>query len=184
MIEKMWHGLKNLLGVGRGVVSDDSGDFQLVQVQFNSNETKDDIPRYSEYGITSVPPDGHNALVLFFGGNKSTGVVVATHHPKSRKKGLEKGEVCYHDDLGQEVYFKRDGLVLKAKKITLVDDAGTTVVLDGVGGGSISSTETFTINGVEFKDGIVTAADVKVGEKSVAEHKHNDPVSGQTSTMI
>jgi phage gp45-like len=45
MIEKMWHGLKNLLGVGRGVVSDDSGDFQLVQVQFNSNETKDDIPR-------------------------------------------------------------------------------------------------------------------------------------------
>jgi hypothetical protein len=28
------------------------------------------------------------------------------------------------------------------------------------------------------------AVDVKVGEKSVAEHKHNDPVSGQTSTMI
>ncbi|MCR4530220.1 phage baseplate assembly protein V [Acinetobacter venetianus] len=184
MIEKMWHGLKNLLGVGRGVVSNDSGDFQLVQVQFNSNETKDDIPRYSEYGCTSVPPDGHNALVLFFGGNKSTGVVVATHHAKSRKKDLKKGEVCYHDDQGQEIHFKRDGLVIKAKKITFVDEAGTTVTLDGVGGGSISSVETFTINGVEFKDGIVKADDVVVDEKSVAEHKHNDPISGQTSTMI
>lgn len=180
----MWHGLKNLLGVGRGVVSDDSGDFQLVQVQFNSNETKDDIPRYSEYGFDSCPPDGHNALVQFFGGNKSIGVVVATQYPKSRKKNLKKGEVCISDDLGQEVYFKRDGLVLKAKKITLIDEAGTTVTLDGIGGGSISSSETFTINGVEFKDGIVKAADIKVGEKSVAEHKHNDPVSGQTSTMI
>jgi len=177
MIEKMWHGLKNLLGVGRGVVSDDSGDFQLVQVQFNSNETKDDIPRYAEYGFTSVPPDGHNALVLFFGGNKSTGVAVATHHAKSRKKNLEKGEVCISDDQGQEVYLKRDG-------ITLIDKSGTVIQLKGDGTGEISSSDTFTINGVEFKDGIVKAADVRVGEKSIAEHKHNDPVSGQTSTMI
>lgn len=184
MIEKMWNGLKNMLGVGRGIVSDDSGDVQLVQVQFNLNETKDDIPRYAEYGYASVPPDGHNALVHFFGGNKSTGVVVATHHPKSRKKGLKKGEVCFYDDQGQEIYFKRDGIVLKAKKITLIDEAGTTVTLDGVGGGSISSAETFTINGVEFKDGIVKAEDVVVGDKSVAEHKHNDSIGGQTSTMV
>lgn len=177
MIEKMWHGLKNLLGVGRGVVADDSGDFQLVQVQFNSNETKDDIPRYSEYGFDSCPPDGHNALVQFFGGNKSIGVVVATQYPKSRKKNLKKGEVCISDDQGQEIYLSRTG-------ITLTDKSGTVIQLNGDGTGSISSSDTFTINGVEFKDGIVKAADVKVGEKSVAEHKHNDPVSGQTSTMI
>lgn len=163
MIEKIWHGLMNLLSAGRGIVSDDSGDVQLVQVQFNQKETNDGIPRFSDYGFQSYPPDGHNALALFFGGNKSNGVVVATNHPKSRKKNLAKGEVCISDDQGQEVYFKRDGLVLKAIKITLIDDAGTTVVLDGVGGGSISSTDTFTINGVEFKDGVVKAADFKVG---------------------
>lgn len=152
----MWHGLKNLLGVGRGVVSDDSGDFQLVQVQFNSNETKDDIPRYTEYGFDSCPPDGHNALVQFFGGNKSIGVVVATQHPKSRKKNLKKGEVCISDDQEQEIYLSRTG-------ITLTDKSGTVIQLNGDGTGSISSSDTFTINGVEFKDGVVKAADFKVG---------------------
>jgi phage gp45-like len=114
MIEKMWHGLKNLLGVGRGVVSDDSGDFQLVQVQFNSNETKDDIPRYTEYGFDSCPPDGHNALVQFFGGNKSIGVVVATHTLKG-KRILQKVRFVFQMIKVKRFILSRDGLTLTEK---------------------------------------------------------------------
>lgn len=171
----------NLLGVGRGVVANDDGAAQFVQVSFNKNETKDNLPRYTDYGFQSSPPDGHNALALFFGGNKSNGVVIATHHPKSRKRGLEKGEVCISDDQEQMVYITRDGLILKAKKITLIDEAGTEFVLDGNGGGSINSTNTFTINGVGFKDGVATGVDFKAGEISQVEHWHTDSRGGDTS---
>ncbi|NNP68968.1 phage baseplate assembly protein V [Acinetobacter sp. Ac_5812] len=174
MIDKIFHGLMNLLSSGRGIVSDDSKEVQLVQVQFNNEEIKDDIPRYTEYGFQSYPPDGHNALTLFFGGNKSSGVVVATHHPKSRKRGLKKGEVCISDDQGQEVFLSRNG-------ITLIDKSGAIIKLNGDGTGSISSSSTFTINGVEFKDGIAKGVDFQSSGKSGLNHKHTDSRGGDTS---
>lgn len=181
MIEKLYHGLKNLLGVGRGVVSNDEGNVQMVQVTLNQNETKDDVPRYTEYGYQSFPPDGHNALALFFGGDKSNGVVIATHHPKSRKRGLKKGEVCISDDQGQMIFLTREGITVKGKKLIFVDDAGTEFVLDGGGGGSINSSNAFTINGVEFKDGIATGVDFQAGEISQIGHSHTDSRGGDTS---
>ena len=65
MIDKMLHGLRNLIGLGWGVVIDDTSEVQKVQVKFNPAEVKDNIPRYTEYGFQSSPPDGHHALVLF-----------------------------------------------------------------------------------------------------------------------
>ncbi|MCH7381365.1 phage baseplate assembly protein domain-containing protein [Acinetobacter higginsii] len=174
MIEKMFHGLMNLLGVGRGVIAKDDGDAQLVQVTFNKNETKDNIPRYTDYGFQSAPPDGHNALTLFFGGNKSNGVVIATNHPKSRKRGLKRGEVCISDDQGQMVFLSREG-------ITLIDKAGTKVELNGDGTGGISSSSTFTINGVEFLNGIAKGVDFQAGTISQIEHQHIDSRGGDTS---
>ncbi|MEQ1321786.1 phage baseplate assembly protein domain-containing protein [Acinetobacter guillouiae] len=177
MMEKLYHGLMNLVGLGWGFVVNDDSDTQKIQVKFNQAETKDEIPRYADYGFQSSPPDGHNALVLFFGGNKSSGVVIATHHAKSRKKGLKKGEVCISDDQGQHVYITRDG-------ITLVDKAGTTVELTGDGKGQITSSGVFTINGVEFKDGIAKGLDFQAGKISQIKHRHKDSRNGDTTPPI
>ena len=175
MIDKMLHGLRNLIGLGWGFVSSDDSDVQTVQVKLNPIETKDNIPRYAEYGFQSSPPDGHNALVLYFGGNKSTGIVVATHHAKSRKRNLTKGEVCISDDQGQEVYITRVGITLK-------DKSGSIIQLNGDGTGSINSSGTFTINGVGFKDGVATGNDFKGGGKSLKDHTHRDSRGGATSS--
>lgn len=177
MIDKLYHGLVNLLGIGWGIVSSDDSDIQKVQVKFNKMETKDNIPRYTEYGFQSTPPDGHTALVLFFGGNKSTGVVVATHHAKSRARNLEKGEVCISDDQGQQVFLKREG-------ITLIDKSGASIVLNGDGTGAINCSSGFIINGVEFKDGIAKAVDFQAGEISQIGHHHKDSRNGDTTTPI
>lgn len=177
MIEKLYHGLMNILGLGWGVVVDDESDTQKIQVKFNQAETKDNIPRYTDYGFQSSPPNGHNALVLFFGGNKSSGVVIATHHAKSRRKGLKKGEVCISDDLGQEIYLSRDG-------ITLIDKVGTQIKLTGDGKGEISSSDSFMINGVEFKDGIAKGIDFQAGEISQIGHHHKDSRNGDTTPPL
>lgn len=177
MIDKMLHGLRNLIGLGWGVVIDDASEVQKVQVKFNPAEVKDNIPRYTEYGFQSSPPDGHHALVLFFGGHKSTGVVVSTHHSESRKRNLKKGEVCISDDLGQEVYLTREG-------ITLIDKSGTAIQLKGDGTGSINSSGTFEINGVKFKDGVVEATDLKAGNKTFNEHHHKDSRNGDTTAPV
>ncbi|KAF1027066.1 MAG: hypothetical protein GAK29_00872 [Acinetobacter bereziniae] len=177
MLDKLYHGLQNILGLGWGIVANDDEDTQKIQVKFNQVETKDNITRFTEYGFQSSPPDGHNALVLFFGGNKSTGIVVATHHAKSRKKGLLKGEVCISDDQGQQVFISRDG-------ITLIDKAGTKIVLTGDGKGSINSNDTFMINGVKFKDGVAKGTDFIAGEISQIKHRHKDSRNGDTSPPL
>ncbi len=244
MLEKIYHGLMNFLGVGRGIVVSDDGDAQTVQVSFNQIETKDNVPRYTDYGFQSSPPDGHNALVLFFGGNKSNGVVVATNHPKSRKRGLKKGEVCISDDQGQYLIISRDGIKLvdkagstvelNAGNITAKNKSGSTVELIAgnvsvengfgskiqltgeninvesksgskfglVGGnitaenklgsivkltgenGSIETPGKFTINGVEFQNGIAKALDFEANGISSAKHHHKDSIGGDTSSPL
>jgi len=177
MMEKLYHGLMNFLGLGWGIVSSDDADTQKVQVKFNQMETKDNIPRYAEYGFQSFPPDGHNALVLFFGGNKSTGVVVATHHAQSRVKNLKKGEVCISDDQGQQVFLTRNG-------ISLIDKSGATITLNGDGTGLVDCPLGFTINGVEFKDGIAKGIDFESSGKSGLSHHHVDSKGGDTSSPV
>ena len=196
MIERLMHSLKNLLGSGKANVTADDGPFQTLQVQFNQMETKDNLPRMTEYGFTSHPPDNHTALVLSFGGNKTTGVVIATHHSESRRKELAKGEVCISDDQGQEVYISRDG-------ITLIDKAGSTVKLNGDGTGEITFAGGLTINANTTVNGTLTASgtitgqgdisatgnisagsDVQAGSISLASHVHGDAHGGNTTGPI
>lgn len=172
MIDKLYSNMMNLLAAGWALVTSDTGDFQTVQVKFNAIETKDNIARVADYGFQSHPPDDHVAVVLSFSGSKTQGVVIATHHAKSRKRGLKKGEVCLSDDQGQSVYLTRAG-------ITLTDKSGAIVQLNGDGTGTIDCPDGFTINGVEFKDG-----DVIIGGKSVKSHHHKDSRDGDTSQML
>lgn len=99
--------------VARAVVQlvDDAGGIQMMQLGVLEGETRADIERMQEYGFTSVPEDGAEATVLFVGGRRDHGLVVAVDDRRYRLKGLEKGEVAlYHKD-GGRVHFKADGSI-------------------------------------------------------------------------
>lgn len=106
------------IGVGRLQLVDDSGAQQKAQVHINAGgpegieEVLDGIPRVGDYGFAYCPPDGSEAIVLFLGGRRSMGAIIATGHRASRPKGLKPGEAMLYNGLtGAFVKMCEDGAI-------------------------------------------------------------------------
>lgn len=102
--------------VARGVLDliDDGKKMQTVQVKLFADEVAPAVERFQEYGFTSSPFPGAEAVVVFPGGVRSHGIIVAVDDRRYRLTGLAGGEVALYDDQGQVVHLKRDGLALKS----------------------------------------------------------------------
>jgi phage baseplate assembly protein V len=111
MQSQFWS-LVRSLGRGRLTRVDDGGAVQLVQMQLSQSETRDKTPRVAEYGFSSNPPDGTDAVAVFLGGDRTNGVVIACGHQQYRMRGLASGEVCVSDNKGQSVYLSASGIVV------------------------------------------------------------------------
>lgn len=115
-IEKLTAGARGraALMVGRCILKaiGDSKSVQLVQAQLLAEEVHDDVERIQEYGFTSVPKAGAEGVVVFVGGNRDHGLVIAVEDRRYRLKGLASGEVAIYDDQGQKVHITRSGIVI------------------------------------------------------------------------
>jgi phage baseplate assembly protein V len=107
-------GRRILLLMARGAIAlvDDTKAVQTLQVRLNALELIPDVPRYAEYGFTSNPPAGTQALVAFKNGDRNDGFVIATSNAKYRMTSLASGEVAIHDDNGQSVYLSASGIIV------------------------------------------------------------------------
>lgn len=108
------------LMIGRGVVnrSDDAARVQALQIDLLSEETHDGVERMQDYGFTSVPHAGAEAVVACVGGLRSHGIAIAVADRRYRLRGLQAGEVALYDDLGNVVKLGRTAIT-----ITAVDQA-------------------------------------------------------------
>ena len=128
-----------LLMIGRGVLKavSDNSNAQLCQVSLLDGELKSNVERIQDYGITSVPPEGSLATVLFVGGDRSNGLIIAAEDKKIRVKGLKAGEIAIYTDEGDEIYLKRGNeIAFKTKTMTVsaeaaVDITAPTITLNG-----------------------------------------------------
>lgn len=89
------------------LVADDKG-IQSLQLSALADELIEGAERMQDYGFTSVPHPGAEAVVAFPGGLRSHGLVIAVGDRRWRLKGLQGGEVAMYDDLGQQIVLKRD----------------------------------------------------------------------------
>lgn len=98
------------LMVGRAIVRlvDDATRTQSVQIELLEGETQDAVERYQDYGLTSVPHPGAEAVAVAVGGLRSHMIVIKVDDRRYRLTGLEQGEVALFDDLGQLVKLGRD----------------------------------------------------------------------------
>ena len=149
MIEKIMQRITMLVGRGKVLLGSDAGVVQRLQVQLSAQDIKDNTARLGEYGLSSLPPAGSDAVVLFLGGNRSNGVIIATGNQTYRLKNLKPGEVALYDNLGQSVYLTQAGIV--------VDGASLPITING----------NVTING-----NLTTTGDVVANGKSLDSHDH------------
>lgn len=127
-LQRLWRRVQLMSSWGRVTFADDSKTAQLLQVKLNDSETRDSTPRVAEFGFTSMPPNGSDVLMVFMGGDRSKGVVVATGHQGSRPVGLTSGESMVYDLWGKSIYFTKDGGIVVEAQGTPVTVNNATVV--------------------------------------------------------
>lgn len=99
--------------ITRAVVSavmDDKG-IQKLKISLLADEEHNNIERIQQYGFTSNPKPGAEAVTLFVGGSRDHGIVIAVDDKRYRLKNLASGEVALYTDEGDKIHFKRGGKI-------------------------------------------------------------------------
>ncbi len=129
------------LMVGRAVIKavGDGSICQTLQITALKGEVLDGVERITEYGFTSHPHPGAEAVVLAVGGNRDHAVVIAAGDRRYRVTGLAAGEVALHDDQGQVVKLSRTGIEITTP-MNLTLNAGGNVAITAGGNLAITAT--------------------------------------------
>ena len=109
--------------VARGVLatSDDERGMQNVQVSLLRDEAKTAVERMQNYGFSSNAPADSEVLVVFVGGGRDHGVIVATDDRASRFTGLAAGEVAIYTNEGDSIVLKRGNIVEVTTRTLIVN---------------------------------------------------------------
>lgn len=99
------------LMIARAVVNlvNDAGGLQLLQVNVLHGETRDEVERVQNFGLTSHPPAGSIPILAAVGGSRDHMVAVAVDSPEFRPKGLKPGETATYNAHGVLFYFDDQG---------------------------------------------------------------------------
>ncbi len=169
LLRPLRHSIANM--IARSVVKnvDDSTRLQLLQLVVGE-DTRGEVERVQNYGFTSRPANGAEAVVAFVGGDRAHGLVLAVDDRRYRIRNLSNGEVVVYDLTGTTILLKQNG------DIEITPSSGTVKVtgdLDVIG----------TVN---------ATVDVVGGGKSLATHVHTPgsfsngggPVGGTSGTPL
>ncbi|RLM05038.1 phage baseplate protein [Gibbsiella quercinecans] len=137
------------------IVTDSLGR-QNLQVQSLADETNDNVERFQNYGLTTVPPVGSEAIVIAVGGRRSGLVAIAVEDKKSRPKGLDPGDVCVYHSEGHTITLKKDGVIeVRGKTVNLVAEESCDIVSKLINvTGPTNFSEDIQVKGKSFLDHI------------------------------
>ncbi len=131
--------------IARAVVNliKDVARVQELQIDLLADETQDGVERVQNYGLTSVPHAGAEAVIVCAGGLRSHAVAIAVDDRRYRLTGLQSGEVALYDDLGNVVKLGREAISIEAvakvhvtAPIALIESDD--VQLGGAGGAKVA----------------------------------------------
>lgn len=152
---------------------------QSLQIGLLAGELKGGIEHMEPYGFTSHPHVGAEGIAVFFGGDRSNGVVIVTADKRYRLLNLADGEVALYDDQGQQIVLKRSGIVVKTPK-TLTAECGGDV---SVTAPKVNITANLSVTGNVTVNGEIQASgDVKAGSISLNSHTHTGVETGSSNT--
>ena len=120
LIAPLWRRVR--LIADRAIVTavTDSFNRQGLQLKVLADEAASDVERFQNYGHTSVPPEGSEAIVLGLGGARAGLVAIAVEHKGFRPKDLEDGDSCLYHLEGHNLTLHKDGLAELTAKIVII----------------------------------------------------------------
>ena len=124
--------------LARAVITavNDAASAQALQIETLADDAADEVERFAQYGFTSVPHPGAEAIVAAMGGLRSHGVVIAVEDRRYRLKGLKSGEVALFDDQDQVVKLGREGVEITTPRRMRIE--AETIELGGEGGRKVA----------------------------------------------
>ena len=101
------------LMIGRAVVQlvNDATKLQGLQVSLLADELRGDVERFQNYGFTSHPHPGAEAVAASVAGSRDHVLVIAVDDRRYRLTGLAQGEVAIYTDEGDKIVIKRGGTI-------------------------------------------------------------------------
>lgn len=103
--------LRLMIGRSTITLTNDNKKLQELQVTILSDDVGDEIERFQEYGFTSRPKSGAEAIILCVGGSRAHAIAVAVDDRRYRLKPLAEGEVALYTDEGDYIHFKRGHVI-------------------------------------------------------------------------
>lgn len=125
MVTDMQSGVRQAF---RGVLNriNSSNPIQTAQVAGLADETLQDVEHIQQFGFTSNPPAGTEAIIIPLGGTSTHGIIVATENGNYRIKSLASGEVAVYNQSGASITLK-NGKIIDIECDTLNINAITSV---------------------------------------------------------
>jgi phage baseplate assembly protein V len=108
VVNELGRRVSMLVTRARCALVDDEKKMQQVQVELLADETKDAVERFQQYGFTSHPLNGAEAVSVFLGGGRDHGIVLAIDDRRYRLTKLEKGDVALYTDEGTKIVLGRE----------------------------------------------------------------------------
>jgi phage gp45-like len=116
-----------------------------------ADEAKDGVERVQEYGFTSVPLSGSDAVLVFVGGNRDHGVIVATDSREHRPGGMEAGDVAIYDHRSNLITLTVDGIRIATDQKMTVTAPEIEITGDVTMTGEVSIDGNLAVDGIDFK---------------------------------
>lgn len=137
--------------IGRAIITavDDSKMFQELQLSALAGETLGKVQRFQNFGFTSNPPLGTEAIISSLGGNRDNTIVIATDNRNIRIKNLESGETAIYTDDGTYIKLKKTGKVeVKAATLLTIDVPDSLIKGNLTVEGAVVCEETLEVQGI------------------------------------
>lgn len=179
--------------ITRAVVSGVVEDLQRQNLQFkmHADESVDDIERFQNYGCSSFPPIGSEAILAAIGGNLGNLVAVAVEDKKYRPKG-ESGDVFLYHLEGHKIRLTKDGKVVVTATDVIFEAANSFTIISPetliqgplhVTGGISTDLGIFATGGITSAS-VVSGSDLTAGGFSYLGHFHKDAENRNTSAPV
>ncbi|GHW23344.1 Mu-like prophage FluMu protein gp45 [Vibrio cholerae] len=162
---------------------------QNLQLQIENDEAVDDIERFQNYGMTSYPPVGSEAVVMALKGSLDQRVAVAVEKKDLRPKGEQNDVIVYHAEGHQIRLISNGKLIVTATDVIFNASNSFRIIspeniIQGplhVTGGISTDLGIFAASGIT-SNGIIRGLDFIAGDISYLGHRHYDAENRLTGT--